>query len=345
MPTPAYTDDELREAAALVLKEGSVSAAARASGTCRTTMQHKLRQADKRGLLPKPRAERNPSRWRPGAEIVAARKAEFERYRASVATGGNIIHLPDDSPFMVVVLGDPHLDNPGTDLALWEEWIGVLDRSKRRTAILMGDNLDNWPRVLGHLHAEAETTAPEGWILLEHYMEQIGEDLDASVSGNHDDWSGSNDVLGMMMRQTGALHEHMELRFAYRTPGGREITIKARHKWPGNSMWNPVHAISRAAQMGDRETILLGGHWHTSGDARVVDPRTGFVTHCHQVGAFKRIDAYVKKLGLRELNMAPGVCLVIDPRRADTDPELVKHFHDPKAGADFLAFLRRKKAA
>lgn len=174
-------------------------------------------------------------------------------------------------------------------------------------------------------------------------MGQIGEDMDASCSGNHDDWNGPASMLGLTMAQCGAIHEAMELKFAYRTPEGRDITIKIRHKWAGNSMWNPVHAISRAAQMGDREHILLGGHWHTSGDARVVDPRSGFVTHCHQVGAFKRIDAYVKKLGLRDMNMAPGVCLVIDPRKADEDPEMVKPFHDPQAGADFLAFLRRKR--
>lgn len=342
---PRMTKPMMQEAVDAVLAHGSIKRASEVMGLNRQALQNRIDAAAKAGMTTPRRVESNPSRWRPGAEIIAARKAEFERYKASVASGGNVIHLPDDSPFMVVVLGDPHLDNPGTDLSLWEEWIGVLDRSKRRTAILMGDNLDNWPKVLGHLYAEAETTAPDGWTLLQHYLEEIGEDLDASVSGNHDDWAGSNDVLGMLMRQTGALHEHMELRFSYKTPNGREFTIKARHKWAGNSMWNPVHAISRAAQMGDRETILLGGHWHTSGDARVVDPRTSFVTHCYQVGAFKRIDAYVKKLGLRELNMAPGVALVIDPRRADTDPEMVKHFYDPKAGADFLAFLRRKKAA
>jgi hypothetical protein len=347
MPKAKYktrlSDAEMMDAVNARLKHGSVKAGAAALGIGRSAMQQRLHNAALTGLTEPRRTQANPSRWRPGAEIVAARKAEFERYKASVAKNGNVIHLPDNSPFMVVVLGDPHLDNPGTDLELWERWIGVLDRGKRRTAILMGDNLDNWPRVLGHLFAEAETAAPEGWILFEHYLEQIADNLDASISGNHDDWSGTSDVLGMMMRQTGALHEHMELRFAYRTPEGREITVKGRHKWAGNSMWNPVHAISRAAQMGDRETILLGGHWHTSGDARVVCPKTGFVTHCHQVGAFKRIDAYVKKLGLRDQNMAPGVALVIDPRRADTDPELVKSFHDPVAGSDFLAFLRRRK--
>jgi hypothetical protein len=161
-----HTNDSVRKA---VVEEGSVSAAARKLNLSRQTVQHHLIQAGA------PRFETNPSRWRPGAEIVAARKAEFERVKGSGPTvNGNVIHLPDNGPFMLVPLGDPHLDSPGTDLNLWERWTGILDRRKHRTGILMGDVLDNWVKPLAHLYSTAETTAPEGWILLQHYLEQMG---------------------------------------------------------------------------------------------------------------------------------------------------------------------------
>lgn len=337
-----YSQTHLKEAAKLVVAAGSISAAARQAGVSRTTMQDRIRLAEEAGII-KARTQTNPSRWRPGAEIVAARKAEYERVSAAAANRvGNVIHRPDDGPFMLIVLGDEHLDNPGTDLKLWEHWISFLDRSKHRTGWSMGDVLDNWLKPLAHLYATAETPAPEGWILLEHYMEQIGDDLDCSVAGNHDDWSGHSDVLGMIMEKYGVMHRSTSLRMAYRCPNGREITVNARHGWPGRSMWNAVHGIKRAARMGIRDNILLGGHTHISGEGKEIDPLSGKISHCFQIAAFKRVDDYADDLGLLEGHMSPALALVIDPRRADHDPEMVKHFYDPQAGSDYLAFLRRK---
>jgi hypothetical protein len=326
---------------AAILSEGSVSAAGRKLGISRQTVQHHVKASEGR-----PANISNPSRWRPGAEIVAARKAEFERVKAAApGRAGNVIHLPDDLPFMLIILGDEHLDNPGTDLTLWEYWISFLDRAKHRTGWSMGDVLDNWLKPLAHLYSTSETPAPEGWILLEHYMEQIGEDLDCSIGGNHDDWSGHSDVLAMIMEKYGVMHRSTSLRMAYRTPTGREITVNARHGWPGHSQWNEIHGIKKAARTGIRDNILLGGHKHITGDSREIDPMTARISHCFQVAAFKRVDDYADDLGLMDRHIAPGVALVIDPRRPDTDPEMVKHFYDPAPAADYLAMLRRKRPA
>lgn len=340
---PPLSRKDMEDTVAAVLQHGSVKAAAEAMNLTRASLQHRIDRATEAGLT-KPRTQSNPSRWRPGAEIVAARKAEFERYRASMGKDGNVIHLPDDKPFMIVALGDPHLDASGCDLTLWEEWTAVLDRAKRITGISLGDCLDNWVKPLAHLYSTAETPAPEGWILLEHYLEQIGEHLDASVAGNHDSWSGHSDVLGMLMRQQGVMHASNELRWAYRTPSGRDVTVKARHGWAGRSMYHEAHGIKRAAKMGQRDNILLGGHLHTSGDIKDKCPLTGKVTFGFQVGSFKVVDSYGVDLGLPDAQLSPAVALVIDPRRADTDPELVKHFYDPNEAADFLAMKRRKAA-
>lgn len=341
MPTVPYTDDEIRRALDAVARTGSNSAAARDLGMTRASLVARLRAGEKRNLLTR-ETKANPSRWRPGDEIVAARKAEFERVRASAYTGG-VVHRPDDGPFMLIALGDEHLDNPGTDLDLWEHWIGYLDRAKHRTGISMGDVLDNWLKPLAHLYATAETTAPEGWILLNHYLDQIGPHLDLSVGGNHDKWSGSSDVLAMVMEKHGVQHRNDSLRATYRTKGGREITVHIRHTWPGRSQWNEVHGIKKAARMGVRDTILIGGHTHVSGESTERDPVTGKITFCYQVASFKLVDDYADTLGLMDRHISPAVALVIDPRRDDSDPELVKHFYDPEPAADYLAFLRRKK--
>lgn len=190
--------------------------------------------------------------------------------------------------------------------------------------------IDSWVKPLAHLYAYSETPAPEGWILLEHYMDQIGEHLDCSVGGNHDTWAGSNDVLAMIMEKHGVMHRANSLRVAYRTPSGREVTINARHSWPGRSQWSEVHALKKAARLGIRDNILLGGHTHVSGEGMEKDPMTGRLTFVFQVAAFKTVDDYADTLGFHDRHVSPAVFLVIDPRRPDTDPELVKHFHDPR---------------
>lgn len=333
------------EAVQAVQDHGSIKAAAEALGVHRATMQKRIDSAASAGLTKVRRTEANPSRWRRGEEIVAARKAEFERVRgAGPNLSGNVVHRPDDGAFMLVPLGDPHLDSPGTDLDLWERWtVGFLDRRKHRTGILMGDVLDNWVKPLAHLYSTAETPAPEGWILLQHYLEHIGEDLDLSVGGNHDAWSGHSDVLAMLMEQYGILHRGNSLRATYRCPNGREITVNARHSWPGRSQWNEVHGLKKAARMGVRDNILLGGHTHVSGESVEKDPMSGRLTFCFQIASFKTVDDYADTLGFLDRHVSPAVALVIDPRRPDTDPELVKHFYEPDAASDYLAFLRRKR--
>lgn len=338
------TDHMLQEAVRARLEAGSVKRGAEHLGLSRQAFQYRLDAAEKAGLIGA-RAEANVSRWRPGEEIVAARKAEFERVRAARPERSSVVHLADDLPFMLVALGDPHLDNPGTDLELWERWTSVLDANKARYGFGLGDWLDNWVKPLSFLYATAETTAPEGWILLEHYLDKIGEHLIGSVAGNHDDWSGHSDVLGMLMRSHGVCHRSKSLRMALRTPGGHEVSIHARHRWTGRSMWNEVHGIKRAARMGQRENILLGGDLHVSGDTIEKNPMNGELTFGYQVASFKLIDDYADDKGFLDRHISPAVALVIDPRKPTTSPERVKHFYEPEEAVAYLAFLRRKKAA
>jgi hypothetical protein len=341
--TPKMNARMAQEAIDAVLKYGSTKAASEHIGLSRRAISVRIDYGAKHGMT-KPRVQSNPSRWRPGEEIVAARKAEFERVKGSgPKANGSIIHLQDDGPFMLVALGDPHLDSPGTDLELWERWIKVLDRRKHITAILMGDLLDNWVKPLAHLYSMSEVPAPEGWILLEHYLEQIGPDTDICVQGNHDLWSGHSDVLSMLLGRYGILQRPNSIRVHYRTRNGREVTVHCRHSWPGRSMWSEAHALKKAARMGVRDNILLGGHTHVSGEGIEKDPMTGKFSFVFQIAAFKIEDEYADTLGFLDRHTSPAVALVVDPRRADTDPEMVKHFFDPDAASDYLAFLRRKK--
>lgn len=347
MPNPGCTDEEKAETvAAWKAHGGNISAMAREMKLERSTIRRRIARCAEDGLIEAPEFKPNRTRWRPFEEVVKARKDEYRRF-ADAGDGRTIrwVRLDDDEPFIIMPLGDPHLDSPGTDLDLWEHWCSFLDSENGVYGLPLGDWLDNWPRFLGFLYGTAETPAPEAWILFEGYLERYGHHFIASVSGNHDDWSGYTDLLGHMMAQKGVLHRQNSLRVGLRTPSGREITIGLRHRFMGNSQWNPAHAVMKAAQMGWRDTILVGGDKHISGDGLVRCPDTGKLTWAYQVAAFKVRDDYGDQLGLMDKHVSPAVAFVIDPRRKDTDPQLVTPFHDPEAALAYLEAIRRRQAA
>jgi hypothetical protein len=345
MVMPAHTDEELRRTLTVFEKCGfNVSKAARELRMPRQTFQNRLREAENRGISGS-RAAYPPNALRGGrpfGEVCQARKKEF-REAKSAGTFRTLhkVGLPDDRPFCVVILGDPHLDSPGTDLELWEKWIAELDRDKAIYGICLGDYLDNWLRVLGHIYGGAQTTVDDSWQLLEGYIDQMGDGLLASVSGNHDDW-GEIQALRMLMERNGVIHRRRGLRLDLRTPGGHSVTIGLRHRFVGNSQWNAAHAVSKAAQFGWRDDILAGGDKHISGTAQVKDPDDGRITHCFQVAAFKVVDDYAEEKGFLDKHISPGVALVIDPAKPQTDPARVVAFADPAQAADYLKILRRQ---
>src|SRR5262249_54053747 len=130
------------------------------------------------------------------------------------------LHMPDDGPYCLVALGDPHLDSPGTDLDLWDRWIRPLDHAEGVYCLGLGDWLDSWVKPLQFLYGNSEIPAPEGWILLEGYLDEIAPHMLASCSGNHDDWAGYTDYLGHLMHERGVLHRANAIRIGLKSKGG-----------------------------------------------------------------------------------------------------------------------------
>jgi transposase-like protein len=317
----------------------NVSETARRMGIRRQTLHKYLDQAESWGLLNGDRLRKspNPSRF---TDIRGRRLREYAEVKAEgTFRTPHVVHLPDDKPFCLVMLGDPHFDNPGTDLELWERWTAPLNRRAGVYGICLGDYLDNWLRALGHLYGGAQTTVDDAWHLLTGYLNQMGNNLLASVSGNHDDW-GETKALQMLMEQNGVVHRKRGLRLDLRTPGGHSVTIGLRHRFAGNSQWNPAHAVIKAAQLGWRDDILAGGDKHISGVGYHKDAESGRITHCLQVAAFKIMDDYAEEKGFLDKHITPAVALVVDPCKAPTDPARITHFLEPQAAADYTAMLR-----
>lgn len=338
---PPISDEDLQKTVEVYVRCGfNVSATGRDMGLSRRAVQKRLDHAKDRGILPDGvvRLPANAPNKRPVIELIDQQKKAFARKRSKGTwRKPRDIELHYEGPFMVILFGDKHVDDDGTDLETLDYWIDHLDAADRRYGIALGDWSNNWLRFLGFLYSDQETSKDEGWELVKHYIDKMGPDLLAGCGGNHDNWNDGIRLMHEMMARHQVVHEADALRIRFKQKGvDKPITIGIRHNFPGNSIYNPVHGVMRSAIFGWRDTILAGGDKHISGHASVKDPDTGFLTRCEQVASFKLLDRYADEKGFMDKHVTPAVAYVLRPWFGEDDPRRAVRFEDP---ADARAFL------
>lgn len=279
------------------------------------------------------------------AELISRRKAAFAR-RDEYAQARKLIPVKvrGSQPIGITMLGDPHVDDDGTDLGQLEHDIRVIQQTDGLYAACVGDVQNNWIGRLARLYAHQETTAAQSWQLTEWFVRELSGHWLFMVQGNHDHWAGSGDPLRWIQRQAGVdLTGDHTVRIALRFPGEVEVRIAARHDWPGNSMWNPSHGQLRAASLTHHDHVIVSGHKHTGGYQMLRVPASGLIAHCVQLGSYKIHDEYADALGLPSRLIAPSATVIIDPTAGEIG--LVRIEHDIKAAADYLTWLRARRAA
>jgi len=251
------------------------------------------------------------------------------------------VHVKIAGPIGLMVFGDPHVDDDGTDLALLREH-SDLTHQEGVFGCNIGDTTNAWVGRLAKLYAEQSTSSSQAWKLAEWFINRTRWLW--IVGGNHEGWHGSGDPLKWICRQAGAMYKASELRMELNFPNGRKVAVNARHDFAGHSQWNPAHGVMKAATMGMRDHLLLCGHKHVSGYGIVKDPETGRACHAVQIASYKIHDRYAMERGFRDQSLSPCAFVVIDPTLPDNHPDLVKVFWDPKEGARNLQVLRRRAA-
>lgn len=338
--------------------KGNTTHMARDLGLSRNAVQNRVRQMRASGVdladYPTPkggwgaRAEAPgvefpelPSELRPVEALVEERKAKFrQKLQAHEARRLITIQVKLDGPIGIAHLGDPHVDDDGTDIIALERHAKIIRDTEGLFGANVGDTSNNWLGRLARLWAEQSTSAAEAWQLAEWFVGLVPWLY--MVGGNHDLWSGSGDPLKWIAAQHHALYEPSGIRIGLKFPCGREVRVNARHDFAGQSMWNPAHGAMKAAQMGWRDHILTCGHKHKSGYGVVKCPATGLVSHAIQVASYKVMDRYASEKGLPDQNISPAAVTVIDPAARD-ESALVSVFWDVETGAEFLKYLRGRK--
>lgn len=282
-----------------------------------------------------------PSELPSADELIARRKDQYERKRVAKAARRLIpVTVKIDGVFGVQHMGDPHVDDDGTDIALIERHIAIARDTPGLFVGNVGDYQNNWVGRLARLYGEQTTSAAEAWVLVEWLVKAVPWLY--LIGGNHDAWSGAGDPLKWIARQKGALLEPHGARLGLATPSGRTFRINARHNWPGHSQWNAAHGVGKAIQMGIRDHVLTCGHTHVSGYMVLKDPQDGLISHGLQVAAYKTIDRYAEEKALKDQTIFVAPVTIFDPQYADDDLRAVTTIFDPEAAADYLTWRRRQ---
>ena len=338
-------DPELiRKVKAAVEAEGTIKGAARALGMERSTVYSYLSAAQSEPAPPPFEVPPLPDELPSADELLARRKKEFQRKHDAVEARHLIpVTVNLAGPVGIALLGDPHVDDDGTDISLLESHLKIINRTEGLFGGCIGDYSNNWVGRLARLYGQQSTSAAEAWVLVEWLVRAVPWLF--LVSGNHDAWSGEGDPIQWMARSARVQYEAHGARLGLQFQNGRQVRINARHDFTGRSMWNPVHGAAKAAQMGWRDHVLVCGHTHVSGHNVLRDPMSGLISHALRVGSYKTHDRYAEERGLPNQTFTCCPTVIIRPEFEDDDPRLLTIFYEPETAADFLKYLRKRKAA
>lgn len=327
---------------AVINEHGSINKAAKATGIARSTLQNRVKSVQK--ALQVDGAEVSPpvSAHISVKELVARRIQDFAQKRAHEESRSLIpVTMKDSLPIGILHFGDPHVDDDGTDLALLQEHMTLINSTEGLYGANVGDTTNNWVGRLARLYAQQSTSASDAWMLAEWFIGGVKKWLYV-VGGNHDCWSGAGDPLKWICDQNNALYMDTEVRVNLKFPNGRNCVINCRHDFKGSSQWNPAHGPMKAVFMGVRDDIVIAGHHHESAYGVIKDPNNGQVCHAIKVASYKVFDRYAREKGFKDQHLSPCCVTVINPGLPRSHPDAIKVFWDPFAGAEYLAFLRAK---
>lgn len=348
MATPPLPEGTLKETLETFSAcDGNVTRAARLLGIPRSTFQNRMRAVVRIEKAPAPRMPLVrapvPSESLPTADLVARRKAQFNQKQGHhEALKCQPVRVQEKGPIAILHMGDPHLDDDGTDLGAIERHLELAKRTPGMYLGNIGDLTNNWQGRLARLYAEQSTSEAEAWQLVEWFTGYCPDKWLYFITGNHDNWTphGPLKYIAEMNRVPFDVDgARMQLIF----PNARSVIVNARHQFPGHSMYNVAHAPLKQTIFNTRDHLSVQGHIHSSGHSIWKDAETGRACHSLVVASYKQIDAYASQRGLRDNRLSPCAVTVIDPGLPDNHPDLIVNFWTPEAAADYLTWKRSKK--
>ena len=276
-------------------------------------------------------------------EIIAARLATQDRRHARLRSENvRSVQIEEEGPIGLMMMGDPHLDDEGTDLRLVTEHVDIIKRTPGCYAVCVGDLSNNWPMGgrLAKKHADQSVTREQEKKLVRWFLDTLRDRWAGLVIGNHDLWNNDKAWLSSVLNPDVYPVGNDELRVRLNFPRGT-YGIHIRHDFKGGSMYSTTHAPFKAALMGrDNFDLYVCGHRHVWG-LRSEPLKNREAALAMRLGAYKLHDEYAVTLGHRD-GVPGGEAAFVIVRPWRQGPSRHEVFWDVESGADYLRWLRTR---
>lgn len=243
-------------------------------------------------------------------------------------------------PIGITFWGDPHVDDDGCHWTLLEHHCDLHRGTEGLYSVNIGDTINNWAGRLEKLYAAQETSHKTAKKLARWFLVESGIKWICWLSGNHDLWTDFPEWLRAHNVARVPL-EDWQARFKLAFPNGREVKIWAAHDFSGNSQWNSLHGLQKAAHTKAEAHIYAAGHTHNWAVHQEESGSRDFVYWLIRSRGYKFIDDYALKLGHFPQEEGASITCIINPD-AKTESGLVQAYADMDAATDYLKFLRRR---
>lgn len=282
----------------------------------------------------------------PAAELVAHLAARSRSHRARFnAEKNRRLKINTTDPFALVWFTDVHLGDPGTDYDTLLSHCKMVNEAPHAFGVFMGDASNNWPTNgrLAKKWADQETTKDQERQLVEWFLHESGVPWLFWALGNHDSWGDGETILRLInadlvpMASWGA-------KVTLEMATGRECKMDLAHDHKGSSIWNALHAETRAAQTGPGADFIFSGHRHNAALHFEEFVQRGQSTWLMRAKGYKQADDYAFVNGFPEQKEGHAGVTVIDPKTDRANP-IVYASLDVGEGLDYLAFKRRAVGA
>ncbi|KQS84242.1 hypothetical protein [Rhizobium sp. Leaf383] len=274
-------------------------------------------------------------------ELIQRRIAQFDRKKQIFDREKVIpVRCKLEGPIGLGFMGDPHVDDDGTDLRELFSHVDLFDgRHEGLFASNLGDVSNRWVGGLARLYAEQGTSLAEANAIVEEFLSRVNWLF--YVAGNHDAWNNGNDILRGLLAENAAVFKPNKVQMQLTFPNGRDLKIYAVHGFAGKSMWSEVYGAAKKAQLDGSSDIYVGGHTHVSGYAHGMRPGTGKIWHALQVASYKKLDRYAEELNLDAKDMYNCPVALIDPS-ATSELNYIRWEFDPMEAAERLKWMRQR---
>lgn len=345
----ALSDEELRETVAVWRANGMVvQAAANQMKKPRKTVSDRLSLARNRGLLTdEATMVEMPSfvdESEPIEEVIDRLTRNFERAKkANDARKWFPIKIRDNKPIGILFVGDPHLDDNGCHWPLLRQHIDIAKNTEGMFAVNIGDVGNDWGGRLIKKYADQDTSVHTARRLVEWFLLESGVPWLVWLHGNHQHMGDSSALHEQMNKRYGTHRVPMldwEARFTLQFANGVEFRINAAHDFAGNSMWNPVHGVVKAAKFGNDIDVLVCGHKHNWAVSQWEQAEQGNAPLMIRVRGYKHLDGFARRIGKYEQDEGQSILVVFDPN-ATTQAARCQAFVDVGKGAEYLKWLRK----